>query len=100
MHVQIHIRSNKNNNHADRKGRQTQEQGFVYIKSTVTTVSIESAEKEQRKQKGGHDYETEHKPHSARNTGRKTGKETRIHKRHGLIETEKECAFGRLRLFW
>jgi len=66
-------------NHADRKGGQTLEQGCAYIKSTVTTVSIEFEEKEERKQKGGYDYETEHKPRSARNTARKTGREESIY---------------------
>ena len=65
MHVQVHIcsnknSSNKNSNHADRKGGQTQEQGLVYIKSTVTTVSIEFAETEERKQRDGYKYRTEH----------------------------------------
>ena len=59
----------------------------MYIKSTVTTVSIEFAETEERKQKSGYDYETEHKPHSVRNTGRKTGREENTHIRHRLIET-------------
>jgi len=56
----------------------------------VTTVSIEFAEKEERKQKGGHDYETEHKPHSARNTGRRTGREESIYTQHRPIETGKQ----------
>ena len=62
----------------------------MYIKSTVTTVSIEFAEKEERKQKDGYDYETEHKPHSAHNTGRRTGREESIHTQHRLIETGKQ----------
>jgi len=56
----------------------------------VTTVSIEFAEKEERKQKGGYDYETEHNPHSAHSTGKKTGGEESIHTRHRLIETGKQ----------
>jgi len=59
----------------------------MYIKSTVTMVSIEFAEKEERKQRCGYDYETEHKPRSARNTGRKTGREENTHIRQRLIET-------------
>ena len=41
---------------------------------TVTQVSIKFVEKEERKQKGGYEYRTEHKTRSARNTGRKTGR--------------------------
>ena len=52
----------KNNNHADRTGVHIYEKGYAYINSTVTTVPIEVAEKEQRKQNAGYDYETEHKP--------------------------------------
>ena len=66
------------------------EQDYAYIKSTVTKVSIEFAEKEDRKQKGGYEYKTEHKPRSARNTGRKTCREESIHTRHRLIETGKQ----------
>jgi len=47
----------------------------------VTKVSIEFAEKEDRKQKCGCEYKPEHKTRSARNTGRKTGKEENIHAR-------------------
>ena len=66
----------------------------AYIKSTATTISIEFAEKAERKQKGGYDYETEHKPHSAHNAGRKTGREENIHTRHRLIETGKQTRNG------
>jgi len=41
----------------------------------VPKICIELAGKEERKQKGGCEYKTKHKPRSARNTGRKTGKE-------------------------
>jgi len=54
---------------------------------TVTEVSIKCVEKEERKQKGGQEYSTEHKTRSACNTGRKTGREESIHTRHTLIET-------------
>jgi len=64
------------------------ERGYAYITSIVTKVSIEFAEKEERKQKGGYEYKTEHKPHSARNTGRKTCTEEST--RHRLIETGKQ----------
>ena len=56
----------------------------------MTTVSIEFAEKEKRKKQGGYDYETEHKPHSARNTGKKIDREESIHTRHRIIETGKQ----------
>ena len=59
----------------DRKGGQIHEQGDAYMKSTVTKVSIEFSEKEDRKQQGGYGYKTEHKPRNARNTGIKTGRE-------------------------
>ena len=52
--------------------------------------SMEFAEKEEREQKGGHEYEIELQPRSARNTGRKTGREESIHTRHKLIETGKQ----------
>ena len=45
IYVQIHICSNPNDKHADRKGGQTWEQGNAYINSTVTKVSIEFAGK-------------------------------------------------------
>jgi len=62
---------------------------------TVTQVFIKSAEKEERKQKGGYEFRTEHKTRSKCNTCRKTGKEESIHTRHKLLETgkqTKECA--------
>jgi len=40
-------------------------------------VSIKFVEKEERQQKGGYEYITEHKTRSARNTARKTGREER-----------------------
>ena len=57
---------------------------------TVTQVSIKFVEKERRKQEGGQGYKTEHKTRSARNTGRKIGREDSIHIRHRLIETGKQ----------
>jgi len=57
---------------------------------TVTEVSIKLSETEERKQKGGQEYRTEHKTCSAHNTGRKTGREESIHTRHTLIETGKQ----------
>ena len=54
-------------------------------------ICIEFAGKEEREQKDSYEYNTKHKPHSARNTGKKTGKETSIHKRHGLINREGMC---------
>jgi len=62
---------------------------------TVTEVSIKLSGKEERKQKGGWEYRTKHKTCSARNTGKKTGREESIHTRHRLIEnrqTDKEGA--------
>ena len=56
---------------------------------TVTQVSIKSIEKEEREQKCGSEYRTEHKTRSARNTSRKPGLEENIHTRHRLIETGK-----------
>jgi len=56
----------------------------------VTKVSIKFVEKEERKQKGGYEYRTEHKARSARNRGRKTGREESIHKRQRLIEKGKQ----------
>jgi len=57
---------------------------------TVTQVSIKFVEKEERKQQGSHEYKTERKTRSARNAGRKTGREEKIHTRHRLIETGKQ----------
>ena len=62
----------------------------MYMKSTVTAVSIEFVEKGKRKQKCGHDYKTTRKPHSARNTGRQTSREESIHTQHRLVETGKQ----------
>jgi len=56
--------------------------------------SMEFAEKAEREQKGGHEYEIELQPRSARNTGRKTGREESVHKRHRLIETGKQTRNG------
>jgi len=50
-------------------------------------VSIKFVGKGERKEKGGYGYRTEPKARSARNTGRKTGREENIHTRHRLIET-------------
>ena len=94
MHVQVHIRRNQNKKREDRKGGQTQEQDYAYIKSTVTKVSIEFAEKE-RKPKGGYEYRSEHNTRSARNTGIKTGREESIHTRRRIIETGKQTRNGR-----
>ena len=79
-----------NDKHADRKGGQTYEQGHAYNKSTVSNLCIEFAGKEEREQKGGYAYKTKHKPRSARNTGRKTGREETIHTRHRLMKTGKQ----------
>ena len=57
---------------------------------TVTQVSIKFVEKGRRKQKGGYKYRSEHKTHSARNTGRKTGREESTHTRLRLMETGKQ----------
>ena len=46
--------------------------------------------KEERKQKVGYEYRTEHKTCSAHNTGRKPGREKSIHTRHRLIATGKQ----------
>jgi len=61
----------------------------------VTKVSNEFAEKEARQKQGGYEYKTEQKPHNARNTGRKTGREESIHTRHRCIETGKQTRNGR-----
>jgi hypothetical protein len=56
-------------------------------------VFIKFVEKEERKQKGGtcgYEYRTEHKTHSSRNIGRKTGRNESIYTRHRLIETGKQ----------
>ena len=57
---------------------------------TVTQVHIKFVEKEKRKPKGGSEFRTEHKTCSARNTGRKTGREENVHTRHRLLETGKQ----------
>ena len=57
---------------------------------TVTKLCIKFIEREERKQKGGYEYTTEHRTRSARSTGRKTGREESIHTRHRLIETGKQ----------
>jgi len=61
---------------------------------TVTQVSIKLIRKEERKQKGGYKYRTEHKTRSTRNTGKKTGREESIHttQTHRNRKTDKECA--------
>jgi len=46
----------------------------------VLNLCIEFAEKEKREQKGNYEYKTRHKPRSARNTGKKTGREESKHK--------------------
>ena len=53
-------------------------------------MSIKFVRNEERKQKGGYEYRTEHKTRSARNTGRSTGREEIIHTRHRLIDTGKQ----------
>jgi len=50
-------------------------------------VPIEFGEKEERKQEEEHEYRTERKTRSARNTDRKTARKHSIHTRHRLIET-------------
>jgi len=65
--------------------RTTYEQGQAYTKSTMLNLCIEFAQKEGREQKGSYEYKTRHKPRSARNTGRKTGREETIHTRRRLI---------------
>jgi len=45
--------------------------------------------KEERKQKCGYKYRTEHKTHRALKTGRQTGREESMHTRHRLIDTGK-----------
>jgi len=49
-------------------------------------VSIKFVKKEERKQKGGYEYRSEHKPRSTRNTGKKTW--TCL-----FIEIDKVCVF-------
>jgi hypothetical protein len=49
-------------------------------------VSLKFVEKEERKQKDGCEYRTEHKTHN----GGKTGTEESIHTRHRLIDTGKQ----------
>jgi len=44
---------------------------------------LDFVEKEERKQKGGYEYRTEHKTRSARNTGTKTGREESAAQRRG-----------------
>ena len=51
---------------------------------------MEFVGKEERKQKGGYEYRTNHKARSARNTDRQTGKEESIHTRHRLMKTSKQ----------
>jgi len=53
-------------------------------------ICIEFAGKEEREQEGGHVYKTKHKRRSARNTGRKTGREEIIYTRHRLMKTGKQ----------
>ena len=48
MNVQVHIRGDQNNKDVDGKGGQVHEQGYEYSNSTVTQVSIEFVEKEER----------------------------------------------------
>ena len=69
-------------------------QGQAYNKSTVLQICIEFTEKEEREQKGSHEYKTRHKPRSARNTGTKTVREKNIHTRHRLIETGRQTRNG------
>jgi len=57
---------------------------------TVTKVFIKFVEREESKKKVGYEYRTEHKTRSVLNTGRKTGREERIHTRQRLIETGKQ----------
>ena len=80
MNVQINIR-NQNNKDVNEKGGLVYEQGYEYINSTVSQVSIDFVEKEERKQKGVH--RTEHKTRSARKIGRKTGREESGARRRG-----------------
>jgi len=53
-------------------------------------VSITFVKKEKIKEKGGYEYRTKHKTHSARNTGRKTGREKSIHTQRRLMKTGKQ----------
>ena len=70
IHVQLHIRMNQNNKHADRKEGQTYEQGYACNKSTVPKICIESAGNEEREKKGGYENKTPHTTRSTRNTSR------------------------------
>ena len=94
-HVQIHIRRNENSKDVDREGKQVYENGFAYINSTVTKVSIEVVEKQETKPKGACENRTKHTTRSARNTGIKTSREENIHTRHRIIETGKQTRNGR-----
>ena len=62
------------------------------LRKEIMDLKFENIERdgEERKQKGGYGYRTEPKTCSARNTGRKTGREESIHTRHTLIETGKQ----------
>jgi len=51
---------------------------------------MEFVGKEERKQKGGYEYRTNHKTRSTRNTDRQTGKEESIHTRHRLMKAGKQ----------
>jgi len=59
-------------------------------KSTVPKTCIKFAGTEEREQNGWYEYKTKHKPRSARNSTRKTGREENIHIQHRLIETGKQ----------
>jgi len=83
-----------NNKHADRKGGKTYVQGYAYNKITVPDICIEFAGKEEREKKRSYEYKTKHKPRSALNTIKKTGREESIHIRHRLIETGKQTRNG------
>ena len=73
--VDTHTQEIQNNRHADREEGQTYEQGHAYNKSTVPKICIGFAGQEEREQKGCYEYKTKYKLRSARNIGRKTGKE-------------------------
>jgi len=53
-------------------------------------VSIEFVEKEERKQKDGYEYRTQHKTCGTRYTGKKTCREESMNTIHRLIETGKQ----------
>jgi len=70
----------------------------------IRYLRVESVEKETREKISGYEYRTEHKPHSARNTDRHTGREGRYThdtpswkqaNREGMFVGETEVIIGK-----